>query len=129
MTSLSRQLKEQNRAGRARLSPDVLSVIDESTAYVTSLGLVESSLNIGAMAPDFTLPTACGTPLSLSSLLAQGPVVLTFYRGVWCPYCSSELRALQSKLPEMSAAGATLVAISPQTPDHSLSTQEKFELA
>ncbi|HVA53392.1 MAG TPA: peroxiredoxin-like family protein [Acidimicrobiales bacterium] len=129
MASLSQRLKEQNSSGRARLGPDVLSVIDEATAHLASSGLVEASLNVGAMAPDFSLPVATGAMISLSSLLIKGPVVLTFYRGGWCPYCSTELRALQAKLPEITAAGATLVAISPQTPDNSISTAEKFELA
>ena len=129
MASLSQRLKEQNAAGRARLAPDVLSVIDEATAHLASSGLVEASLNVGAVAPDFSLPVATGAMISLSSLLIKGPVVLAFYRGGWCPYCSTELRALQAKLPEITAAGATLVAISPQTPDNSISTAEKFELA
>ncbi|HUX03409.1 MAG TPA: peroxiredoxin-like family protein [Acidimicrobiales bacterium] len=129
MASLSQRLKEQNAAGRARLAPDVLSVIDEATAHLGSSGLVEASLNVGAVAPDFSLPVATGAMISLSSLLIKGPVVLAFYRGGWCPYCSTELRALQAKLPEITAAGATLVAISPQTPDNSISTAEKFELA
>jgi peroxiredoxin len=106
-----------------------LSVIDEATAHLASSGLVEASLNVGAVAPDFSLPVATGAMISLSSLLIKGPVVLAFYRGGWCPYCSTELRALQAKLPEITAAGATLVAISPQTPDNSISTAEKFQLA
>ena len=129
MASLSQQLKEQNTSGRARLAPDVLSVIDEATAHLASSGLVEASLNVGEIAPDFALPVAAGAMISLSSLLIKGPVVLAFYRGGWCPYCSTELRALQAKLPEITAAGATLVAISPQTPDNSISTAEKFQLA
>ena len=129
MTSLSQQLKEQNEAGRARLAPETLAVIDAGTAHVVQLGLVESSLQVGDRAPDFSLPSATGEMVSLASLLAAGPAVLSFYRGVWCPYCSTELRALQAKLPEITAAGATLVAISPQTPDSSLTTAEKFELA
>jgi peroxiredoxin len=58
-------------------------------------------------------------------LLKQGPVVLTFYRGDWCPYCNLQLRAYQAILPRIRELGANLVAISPQTPDNSLSTAEK----
>ena len=61
-------------------------------------------------------------------LLKQGSVVITFYRGEWCPYCNLELRAYQQALPQLQALGASLVAISPQTSDHSLSTTEKMEL-
>ena len=59
----------------------------------------------------------------------RGPVALVFYRGAWCPYCNIHLRALQAALPEMQALGASLIAISPQAPDESLSNMEKQELA
>lgn len=80
-------------------------------------------------APDFTLPDALGQSVTLSQLFTQGPVIIIFYRGEWCPYCNLELRAYQKALPRFQELGATLVAISPQTPDHSLSTKEKHELA
>ena len=70
-----------------------------------------------------------GHQVSLADLLAHGPVVVTFYRGEWCPYCNLQLRAMQQALPEITASGATLVAISPQAPDHALTMTEKHELA
>lgn len=127
--SLAEQLKAQNQAGRARIPTEKLAVMDRATADVAASGIVGSSLGVGAIAPDFSLADANGSKVELSSLLAKGPVVLAFYRGGWCPYCSTELRALQAKLPEITAANGTLVAISPQTPDNSLSTAEKLELA
>jgi len=127
--SLAQQLKEQNDAGRARIPTETLAVMDRATAEVASSGIAGSSLGVGATAPDFDLPDAIGTKVSLSALLAKGPVVIAFYRGGWCPYCSTELRALQAKLAEITAAGATLVAVSPQIPDASLSTAEKLDLA
>ena len=66
--------------------------------------------------------------MRLSDRLQQGAVILTFYRGGWCPYCNLELRAYQQILPQIRAAGASLIAISPQTPDESLSTAEKNQL-
>lgn len=129
MTSLSQRLREQNAAGRARLAPDIVSALDEGSAQVAALGLEESSLKVGDAVPPFALPAANGDMVALAELLSRGPVVVSFYRGGWCPYCSTELRALQAKLPEIDALGATLVAISPQTPDNSLSSAEKFELA
>lgn len=84
----------------------------------------EQALGPGDTAPGFTLPDARGRPVSLDGLLAQGPAVVTFYRGGWCPYCSIQLRAYQAAMPQMSALGARLVAISPQRPDASLSTAE-----
>ena len=66
--------------------------------------------------------------VELAARLEQGPVVLSFYRGEWCPFCNLELRALQAALPRLRARGASLIAISPQSPDHSLSITEKAGL-
>ena len=90
--------------------------------------VTKHALNLGAHAPNFTLPDVLGKEVTLTTLLAQGPVVLTFYRGEWCPYCNLQLHAYQQILPQIKELGATLVAVSPQTPDHSLSLIEKQEL-
>lgn len=89
---------------------------------------VAQGLKTGDHAPNFTLPDATGKIVSLSETLTKGPVILTFYRGGWCPYCNLELRAYQRALPEIREAGAKLIAVSPQTPDASLTTKEKDEL-
>jgi peroxiredoxin len=75
------------------------------------------------------LPDASGKLVTLANLLERGPVVLTFYRGGWCPYCNIALRGLQSRLSQIKQLGAALVAISPELPDQSLTTQEKLALA
>lgn len=80
-------------------------------------------------APGFALPDTHGRTVSLGEVLRQGPAVITFYRGGWCPYCNLQLRAYQQVLPEMKALGVRLLAISPQRPDGSLSTAEKNALA
>ncbi|MYL50871.1 redoxin domain-containing protein [Halobacillus litoralis] len=85
-------------------------------------------LSTGEKAPNFNLPDAKGKTVELYEQLKSGPVVLTFYRGGWCPYCNMELRAYQQILEEIHGEGAELIAISPQTPDQSLTTQEKNEL-
>jgi peroxiredoxin len=95
---------------------------------VAQLGLEDQSFKTGDRLPKFTLTNAVGNPVAIADLLKQGPVVIAFYRGGWCPYCNLELRALQQALPAIAAEGAQLVAIAPETPDHSLSTQEKNEL-
>lgn len=83
----------------------------------------------GDEAPDFTLPDPRGGEVALSALLREGPVVLAFYRGGWCPYCNLQLRAYQEALPAIRELGARLVAVSPQLPDQSLSMAEKNALA
>jgi peroxiredoxin len=89
---------------------------------------VEKAVGEGDEAPGFTLPNALGKLVSLAELRRQGPVVLIFYRGGWCPYCNIQLGAYQRVLGDIETLGARLVAISPQLPDQSLSTAEKNEL-
>jgi peroxiredoxin len=84
---------------------------------------------VGEAAPDFELPDARGGSVTLAGMRRKGPVVLVFYRGAWCPYCNLQLRAFQASLADIHAAGASLVAISPQTPDNSLTLAEQAELA
>ena len=86
-------------------------------------------LQEGSKAKDFTLKNALGENVYLYEELAKGPVVLTFYRGGWCPFCNMQLRAYQNLLPEIQALGGQLIAISPQTPDNTLSQQEKEQLS
>ena len=89
----------------------------------------DGALGVGDPAPDFALPDAMGREVRLSELLERGPVVLTFYRGAWCPYCNTQLRDYQDALADVERAGATLVAVSPQTPDGSVTTAERNGLA
>jgi len=86
-------------------------------------------LKKGDTAPNFKLPNALGSEVSLSEVLQKKKVVLTFYRGTWCPYCNLALNSYQKILPKIQELGAEMIAISPQTPDHSLSIKEKNELA
>lgn len=129
-TPLTTQELEAARAKyRGELIPaDALSVMDAETEALRASGLERRALQPGAVAPDFMLPDAHGRCVRLQSLLDQGPVILVFYRGGWCPYCNLHLRGFQRALPQLQPFGAQLVAISPQLPDQSLSTQEKDEL-
>ncbi|SDP20160.1 Peroxiredoxin [Paenibacillus sp. yr247] len=85
-------------------------------------------LKVGQKAKDFTLKNTMGESVNLFDELFSGPVVLTFYRGGWCPFCNMQLRAYQAILPEIEAIGGQLIAVSPQSPDNTLSQQEKEEL-
>lgn len=95
---------------------------------VAESDVMETALKAGDRAPAFTLPNATGDMVSLEELLKDGPVVIAWYRGGWCPYCNMELAALQEALPAIREAGATAVAISPELPDHSLNTRQKNAL-
>ena len=108
-------------AGRAALYEAKVEELRTSFA-------LEAVVGIGAIAPDFRLPDVKGDLVSLTDLLRHGPIVVTFYRGGWCPYCNIQLRAYQAALPQITALGARLVAISPQLPEQSLSTAQADEL-
>lgn len=124
-TTLADQIAAFNEALAGQAPAEVLVTFNQEIAALVRSGITAAGLQAGALAPDFTLPNIDGRPLTLSALRAQGPVVLTFYRGAWCPYCNLHLRAYQAILPQIWELGATLVAISPQTPDASLTTAEQ----
>jgi signal transduction histidine kinase len=125
---LQHQIDEFNAQARSQLPADLLQDLTRPIAQLIQSGTAEQALTEGAPAPDFTLPDAFGHPVTLSRLLQHGPVVITFYRGAWCPYCKLTLRAYQQALPQIQESGASLVAISPQTPEHSRAMVEKQEL-
>jgi peroxiredoxin len=85
-------------------------------------------VQVGDQFPDFHMPCATGKDVSLSDLLQQGPILITFYRGEWCPYCNIAVQYLQRHLEDFRSRDVTLVAISPELPDYSLSMAEKNDL-
>src|SRR5262249_24803266 len=108
--------------------PAVVEVMHRVTDQLIASGQAERALRAGDRAPSFTLPDADGKAVSLADLLAQGPLVVTFYRGAWCPYCNLDLQALEEARFEIEARGATLVAISPQTAPNSRKSQRTNKL-
>lgn len=128
-TTLGEQLAAYKEASKQRAAPERVALMEAATADLRATGIEASALQVNDLAPDVTLPDALNRPVRLSALWARGPLVLIFYRGGWCPYCNLELRAWQQQLRELQRLGAQLVAVSPQTPDNSLSTAEKNELA
>jgi len=120
--TLADQIAGLNEALAGQVPAEILTTFGGEIAALVRSGIGASSLHEGMSAPDFTLPNVDGQPVTLSALLRQGLVVLTFYRGEWCPYCNLQLRAYQAILPQIQELGAGLVAVSPQTPDKSLVT-------
>jgi peroxiredoxin len=97
----------------------VIQTMHRATAELKATGLAQRAKKVGDKAPIFALKDPDGNLVSSKELLAKGPLVVSFYRGVWCPYCNMELQALQEALPEFKKLGAGLVAISPQTAPNS----------
>jgi peroxiredoxin len=126
--SLQSELDAFRSEFMANVTPEVRDAMVRADMEWAVSGIAQRALKAGDHAPDFRLPDVRGGYVRLRDILATGPVVLSFYRGGWCPYCNLELRALQKALPEITRLGAKLVAVSPQTPDESLSTAEKNDL-
>jgi len=126
--SLQAVLDARTAESAAQMPEEVKADMQAASEELTNSGLVDQAVSTGDMAPAFELPDAKGATTSLAQLTAEGPVVLTWYRGGWCPYCNLQLRAYQDILPQIEATGARLVAITPETPDNSLSTVEKDNL-
>lgn len=126
--TLAEQLAARFEKGKAGLPQETQEMYRRALATLAESGITERALGEGDTAPDFELPNAVGDSVRLSDLLETGPVILSFYRGQWCPFCNLELQALQRAMDDIESAGATLVAVSPNKPDISLSTVEKHAL-
>ncbi|KJC45800.1 peroxiredoxin-like family protein [Bradyrhizobium sp. LTSP857] len=124
-------LKADFEGGRFPLKPtkEALDTMHRATTGLIATGQAQRAKKAGDVAPEFILNDPDGKPMSSRDLLAKGALVVSFYRGVWCPYCNLELQALQETLPEIAARGASLVAISPQTAPNSRKSQRDNKLA
>ena len=126
--SLKQQLAEYRAGWFKRVPAERQAIMERHIAGLRD-GLAKSALKTGDRAPAVVLGNARGDTVDVGALLKNGPVIVSFYRGGWCPYCNFELRAFQQILRQIEAAGATLVAISPEKPDDTLSTAEKNALS
>jgi len=126
-------LKQEPAALRGRMSESVQAeqqqVLEDHIEQLRNGAIRHEMLKAGDQIPKIILSNAKGDTVDVARLLRKGPVILVFYRGGWCPYCNLQLKAYQGILPEIAAAGATLVAISTERPDNTLSTVERNALA
>ena len=127
--TIREQSEQMQAAAVERLPVEVSKIFNRSIQNLLEEGVPSDVVLVGDRLTSFTLSDATVSPTSLDQLVENGPVVIVFYRGGWCPYCNLALRTYQRELvPQLPTYGARLVAISPQTPDQSLSTVEKAEL-
>lgn len=128
MNTLAKQIEHFNQELSSQLPQDILDAFGKSIEDLKTGKFEENSIQIGDQIPEFSLPNALCKIVSSEEILKNGKIVLAFYRGGWCPYCSLELKSLQDNLTRIKNKGAALIAVSPQSPDHSLSMIEKNNL-
>lgn len=126
--SLRLNIEKLNRAFMEKVPAETAKTMAEATALLKQSGVEQHALRKGARAPDFELPELGGGSRSLSDELRNGPVVVSFYRGAWCPYCNLEAQALQAALPKIKAAGARLLAIASELPEKAAVIRDKGNL-
>ncbi len=120
---LADELAAKQSELQAGMTADVKAKLEAALQQLTASGIADQALKVGDAMPEFTLVSAAGESVKSADLLAQGPVVITFHRGGWCPYCNLTLRAYQRSESDLSGAGATLVAIAPEPVDKAKTTQ------
>ncbi|MEL0656994.1 peroxiredoxin-like family protein [Pseudoalteromonas issachenkonii] len=126
--SLKAQIDAYNVQKDAKLPADVLALMNTTNEELIAQHIKDNALQIGQEVENFNLANHNGENIELADLLKKGPVIISFYRGGWCPYCNLELKALNDYLPQFKTQSAQLVAISPQLPDETLSTAQKNDL-
>ena len=109
--------------------PAVIAAYERGVDELRATGIARRALAVGDTMPAFALPNADGTTVRSGELLGKGPLIVTFYRGGWCPYCNLELRTYQAQLDRLRAAGASVVAISPELPDRTRDTAGRNAVA
>ena len=124
-----REIFAERRETIAKYVPaDVQAVHGRVVDDLKQQGLAAKALSAGTKAPSFELPDQDGKLVSSANLLSRGPLVLVFIRGRWCPFCVSQMEAVNAVYEEMKSAGAALVAISPQTQKQSFFMQDQHKL-
>src|SRR5260370_39553092 len=123
--TLSQQLDEFLAGWMQRAPADRRAAMERHIAHLSEAGAGRNAKQVGDQAPDIALPDVHGKSFEVARLLAKGPVIVTFYRGGWCPYCNLELRAYQAVLPRIAAAGGSPVAINPRKPHHTRDTDDE----
>ena len=126
--SLQLQLDSLTAKLRAMVPAERLATVDRAAEEMVHSGLAARALQPGDKAPPFELPDGDGMLWRSEELLRSGPLVIVFYRGRWCAYCNAQLAALQEIHKQIADAGASLVAVSPQTQKHSYMTRDMHKL-
>jgi peroxiredoxin len=114
-STLKEELEQRRLLMRRFVPADSQAINDRAIEELRQQGLAGKALKVGDRAPDFTLPDVNGKLVSSAELIINGPLVVTFIRGRWCPFCCGTVETWQAMLPQVKEAGATLIVISPMT--------------
>ena len=128
MSELAKQIEQFNNELATQVPQEVLEAFGKSIKDLKTKNIEEKSIKLGVIMPDFSLPNAKNEIIHSKEILKKGKMIIAFYRGSWCPYCNLELKALQENLSKINDKKVSLVAISPQSPDNSLTVIEKLNL-
>lgn len=126
--SLKEALEARVALGKEKIPNEIVDIMGKATQNLKETGISNKALTLGATFPEFNLPNEKGELKTLKNVKGEKATVISFYRGGWCPYCNIELQALQKALPEFKNLGANLIAVTPETPDNSLTTSEKNKI-
>jgi len=126
--NLKLDLKKVDEDFIKKAPQDIIELLKRQAKKVAEKEIEKTALKVGDQMPHFILKNAVGEEIDSYELLEKGPLVISFYRGGWCPYCNLELQSYQELLPEIKGLGGELVAISPELPDDSLSLVGKYSL-
>jgi peroxiredoxin len=127
--TIAEQVADHHRASAGQIPAAIAEAFAAEQRDLAAAGDPSDMAQPGTRLPDGKLLDIAGQPTTLAGTLAGKPAVIVFYRGGWCPYCNIALRTYQAQLvPDLAAHGISLIAVSPQTPDGSLSTKEAKEL-
>lgn len=128
MNNLAKQIENLNNELSQQIPLEVLEVFEKSISDLKTQNIENKSIKIGDVISPFSLLNAQNQLVHSKDILKKGKTILAFYRGSWCPYCNLELRALQNNIAKIVNHNVSLLAVSPQSPDHSNALSEKHQL-
>jgi len=126
--TLKEKIEEFKKESASKIPEDDRKIMEQATEDLIKTGIEENILKVGSKAFDFTLKNFDGTDVTLSNRAEKQPVILSFYRGGWCPICNLELNYLQSRLSDFEKYNAALIAVSPEQPEFANETVERHDI-
>ena len=128
MSLLAGEIAKLQETVTADLAQKALNTLREANQRFLDDGIAEDAPQLGDYFPSFILPNAYGQLINSRDLISQGPLIISFFKGSWSPYCELELRAFQHPLPDIKSRHAQLACISPMLPNHCMAIQEEAQL-